>query len=126
MSFAAAPGETVGVIGGTGSGKSTLVSLIPRFYDVKNGSVRVDGADVRDWPLAALCARVGVVPQQAVLFSGTLRDNLKWGAPQADDSALWAALETAQAADFVKKLPEGLDAPSCKGDRTSRGASASG
>ena len=121
VSFAAAPGETVGVIGGTGSGKSTLVSLIPRFYDVKNGSVRVDGADVRDWPLAALRARVGVVPQQAVLFSGTLRDNLKWGAPQADDSALWAALETAQAADFVKKLPEGLDAPILQGGQNLSG-----
>lgn len=121
VSFTAAPGETVGVIGGTGSGKSTLVSLIPRFYDVKSGSVRVNGADVRDWPSAALRAQVGVVPQQAVLFSGTLRDNLKWGAPQADDAALWAALETAQAADFVKKLPGGLDAPILQGGQNLSG-----
>ncbi|MBC5581650.1 ABC transporter ATP-binding protein [Anaerofilum sp. BX8] len=121
VSFTAAPGETVGVIGGTGSGKSTLVSLIPRFYDVKSGSVRVNGVDVRDWPSAALRAQVGVVPQQAVLFSGTLRDNLKWGAPQADDAALWAALETAQAADFVKKLPGGLDASILQGGQNLSG-----
>lgn len=115
LSFIAAPGETVGVIGGTGSGKSTLVSLIPRFYDVSGGCVRVAGTDVRDWPLEALRHNIGIVPQRAVLFTGTLRDNLRWGNADADDDALWRALQTAQAADFVRGLQGGLDAEILQG-----------
>ena len=115
LSFVAAPGETVGVIGGTGSGKSTLVSLIPRFYDVSGGCVRVGGTDVRDWPLEALHHNIGIVPQRAVLFTGTLRDNLRWGNAGADDDTLWRALQTAQAADFVRRLPGGLDAEILQG-----------
>lgn len=115
LSFIAATGETVGVIGGTGSGKSTLVSLIPRFYDVSGGCVRVGGTDVRDWPLEALRHNIGIVPQRAVLFTGTLRDNLRWGNASADDDTLWRALQTAQAADFVRRLPGGLDAEILQG-----------
>ena len=101
LSFSVKPGETVGVIGGTGSGKSSLVNLIPRFYDATQGDVLVDGHNVRDYPLASLREKVGVVPQRAVLFTGTIRDNLKWGKPDATDEELWQALETAQARDFV-------------------------
>ena len=115
LSFIAAPGETVGVIGGTGSGKSTLVSLMPRFYDVSGGCVRVCGTDVRQWPLAALRRKIGIVPQRAVLFTGTLRDNLRWGNASASDDALWRALQTAQAADFVRSLPGGLNAEISQG-----------
>ncbi len=115
LSFLAAPGETVGVIGGTGSGKSTLVSLIPRFYDVSGGCVRVGGTDVRNWPLEALRHNIGIVPQRAVLFTGTLRDNLRWGNASASDDELWRALQTAQAADFVRRLPGGLDAEILQG-----------
>ena len=115
LSFIAAPGETVGVIGGTGSGKSTLVSLIPRFYDVSGGCVRVGGTDVRNWPLEALRHNIGIVPQRAVLFTGTLRDNLRWGNASASDDELWRALQTAQAADFVRRLPGGLDAEILQG-----------
>ena len=115
LSFLAAPGETVGVIGGTGSGKSTLVSLIPRFYDVSGGCVRVGGTDVRNWPLEALRHNIGIVPQRAVLFTGTLRDNLRWGNANASDDELWRALQTAQAADFVRRLPGELDAEILQG-----------
>lgn len=115
LSFLAAPGETVGVIGGTGSGKSTLVSLIPRFYDVSGGCVRVGGTDVRNWPLEALRHNIGIVPQRAVLFTGTLRDNLRWGNASASDDELWRALQTAQAADFVRRLPGELDAEILQG-----------
>ena len=94
-------GQTLGVIGGTGAGKSSLVNLIPRFYDASEGTVLVGGTDVRDWPLAALRARIGVVPQQAMLFRGTLRDNLRWGNPGATDDQLWAALAAAQARDVA-------------------------
>lgn len=120
------PGETVGVIGGTGSGKSSLVNLIPRFYDATQGDVLVDGHNVRDYPLASLREKVGVVPQKAVLFTGTIRDNLKWGKPDATDEELWQALETAQARDFVEEKPGGLDEPVSRGERTSPAASGSG
>lgn len=110
ISFAAAPGQTVGVIGGTGSGKSTLVNLIPRFYDVSAGRVLVDGRDVRDWPLTALRRQIGVVPQKAELFAGTIRENLCWGDEAATDEQLWAALEAAQAAEVVRGKEGGLDA----------------
>lgn len=111
VSFRAMPGETIGVIGGTGAGKSTLANLIPRLYDVSAGRVLVDGADVRDFHLDDLRRRVGLVPQRASLFSGTIRDNLKWGGEGATDEVLWKALRVAQAEDFVRALPEGLDAP---------------
>ncbi|MGJ4849144.1 ABC transporter ATP-binding protein [Bacillota bacterium Meth-B3] len=102
-------GQTVGVIGGTGSGKTTLVNLIPRFYEATEGTVAVDGVDVRDWPVGELRARVGVVPQRAELFAGTIRENLRWGKADATDEALWHALEQAQARAFVEALPEGLN-----------------
>lgn len=105
------PGETLGVIGGTGSGKSTLVSLIPRLYDVSEGSVELFGRDVRAWPLGQLRHVVGMVPQSASLVSGTIRTNLRWRDEDADDAELWRSLEAAQAADFVRALPQGLDAP---------------
>ena len=109
ITFSAAPGETVGVIGGTGSGKSSLVNLLPRFYDVTAGSVTLDGRDLRDRPLEELRAQIGMVPQKALLFAGTIRENLRWGCADADDAALWQALEAAQAADFVRAKPGGLD-----------------
>ena len=111
VSFTAAPGETVGIIGGTGSGKTTLVNLIPDFYDAFGGEVLVDGIDVRMRQKEALRQEIGVVPQKAVLFQGSIRDNLKWGNPDADDAALWAALETAQAREVVENKDGGLDAP---------------
>ena len=109
LDFRIAPGETFGIIGPTGSGKSTLVALLLRFYDVTAGSVRVGGVDVRDYPQKQLRSKIGYVPQRAVLFSGTLRDNLKWNAPDADDAQIWAALDTAQASEFVSRLRDGLD-----------------
>ena len=109
VSFKIMRGQTVGIIGGTGSGKSTLINLIPRFYDVGSGRVSVDGADVRDYPFAQLRGQMGVVPQQSVLFSGTLRDNMKWRNKSASDDEIIRALKTAQAYEFVSKLPDGLD-----------------
>ena len=103
------PGETLGVIGGTGSGKSTFVSLIPRFYDVTSGPVRVFGRDVREYPLSQLRRLVGMVPQKAAVVSGTIGENLRWADPSATDEDLWAALETAQARPFVEALPQKLD-----------------
>lgn len=102
-------GETLGVIGGTGSGKSTLVSLLVRLYDVSAGTIEVLGHDVRDYPLAQLRSLVSIVPQRASLVSGTIRSNLLWRRPDADDDELWRALERAQAADFVREKPLGLD-----------------
>ena len=103
------PGEVVGVIGGTGSGKTSLVNLIPRFYTATEGAVRVFGRDVRQTPVEELRAQIGVVPQKAVLFQGTIRDNLRWGNEQATDEALWRALEIAQASEVVLGKPNGLD-----------------
>ena len=105
------PGQTLGVIGGTGSGKSTLVSLIPRLYDATEGAVEVLGRDVRAWQLKQLRQVVGMVPQQAMLVSGTIRSNLIWRDAKATDDDLWRALELAQAAEFVRALADGLDAP---------------
>lgn len=104
-------GKTLGVIGGTGSGKSTLVSLIPRLYDAGVGSVSVMGADVRTWPLDQLRHVVATVPQRASLVSGTIRSNLTWRDESATDEELWAALDMAQASEFVRNKPQGLDAP---------------
>jgi ATP-binding cassette subfamily B protein len=109
VTFTARPGETTAVIGSTGSGKSTLVSLVPRLFDATEGAVRVDGVDVRDREPAELLARIGWVPQRAFLFSGTIASNLRMGDPDATDDDLWRALEIAQAADFVRE--RGLDAP---------------
>lgn len=104
-------GKTLGIIGGTGSGKSTLVSLIPRLYDASTGSVSVMGADVRTWPLDQLRRVVATVPQRASLVSGTIRSNLTWRDESATDEELWAALDMAQASEFVRNKPQGLDAP---------------
>lgn len=104
-------GKTLGIIGGTGSGKSTLVSLIPRLYDAGTGSVSVMGADVRTWPLDQLRRVVATVPQRASLVSGTIRSNLTWRDEAATDEELWAALDMAQASEFVRNKPQGLDAP---------------
>ena len=111
ISFTAQPGQTVGVIGGTGSGKTTLVNLIPRLYDVAGGCVRIDGVDVNRWDTEVLRDAIGIVPQKAVLFKGTIRDNLRWGKDNATDEELWAALETAQAREVVKDKAGELDAP---------------
>ncbi|HET7195030.1 MAG TPA: ABC transporter ATP-binding protein [Nocardioides sp.] len=115
ISFSARPGQTVAVIGSTGAGKSTLVNLVPRLFDVTSGSVRVDGLDVRDLDSEALWARIGLVPQRAFLFTGTVATNLRHGRPDATDEELWRALEIAQARDFVEAMPEGLDAPIVQG-----------
>ena len=121
VSFQAWPGETIGVIGGTGSGKSTLVNLIPRFYDASEGSVLVDGVDVRNYELQALRRRIGVVPQKAVLFSGTIRDNLRWGKKDASDAELLEALGTAQGLEIVEKKENGLDEEILQGGRNLSG-----
>ena len=121
VSLDAMPGETIGVIGGTGAGKSALVNLIPRFYDATAGCVRIDGVDVRDYPLADLRARVGMVPQQAVLFRGTIRENMRWGNPEASDEDIWRALAIAQARDFVEEREGGLDAVIEQGGRNLSG-----
>lgn len=110
ITFTAKKGEVIGVIGGTGSGKTSLVNLIPRFYDITSGKLSVDGVDVRQYPLARLRGKIGVVPQKAVLFYGTIRSNMQWGRPDATDEDIWEALVTAQAADFVRAKEGGLDA----------------
>ena len=107
--FKAKKGATIGVIGGTGSGKSSLVNLIPRFYDVEKGSVKVDGRDVREYPLAQLRDKIGVVMQKAVLFKGTIRENLLWGNENASDEDLWEAIKAAQAEEFVLQKRDKLD-----------------
>ena len=121
VTFAAQPGQTIGVIGGTGSGKTTLVNLIPRFYDATQGCVRVGGLDVRSLSIRALRACIAVVPQKAVLFQGTIRSNLLWGNAQADDEALYRALRIAQALDVVGAKPGGLDEPVEQGGRNFSG-----
>ena len=110
ISFAVKRGETVGVIGGTGSGKSTLVNLIPRFYDVTKGQILVNGENVKNYKIETLRKKIGVVPQKAVLFRGTIRDNMKMGNENATDEMIYRALETAQALEVVEKKKEGLDA----------------
>lgn len=111
ISFTARTGETIGIIGGTGSGKSTLIDLICRFYDADNGGVTLFDHDVKQYRFAQLRGLVGIVPQQAVLFTGTIRDNMQWAAPGATDEEIWQALEIAQAAEFVRGKPGMLDAP---------------
>ena len=109
ISFRAMPGQTIGVIGGTGAGKTTLINLIPRFYDATAGEVLVSGQNVRDYALETLRAKIGLVPQRSVLFRGTLRSNMQWGKPDATDDEIYAALKTAQAYDFVEQKGEGLE-----------------
>ena len=121
IDFQARPGQTIGVIGGTGSGKSSLVNLIPRFYDVTKGRVLVDGRDVREYPLSELRGKIGMVLQKAVLFQGTIRENLLWGKEDASDEELYRALEIAQARDFVEEKNGGLDAPVAQGGKNLSG-----
>ena len=109
------PGQTVALIGSTGAGKSTLVNLVPRLFDATAGSVKVDGVDVRDIEAETLWSRIGLVPQKAFLFTGTVRSNLLHGKPDATDDELWHALEVAQARDFVTAMPQGLDTPIVQG-----------
>ena len=121
ISFTAKRGQTIGVIGGTGSGKSSLVNLIPRFYDATEGTVEILGRPAVDYPREALRGKVNVVMQKAQLFGGTIRSNLLWGNKNATDAELWAALETAQAAEFVQAKPLGLDEPVEQGGRNLSG-----
>ncbi|MBN9606392.1 MAG: ABC transporter ATP-binding protein [Actinomycetales bacterium] len=115
VSFTATPGRTTAIIGSTGAGKTTLVNLLPRLFDVTGGAVLVDGVDVRELDPDLLWGRIGLVPQRAYLFSGTVASNLRYGNPEASDDELWHALEIAQAADFVREMPEGLEAPISQG-----------
>ena len=110
ISFTAQPGETIGIIGGTGCGKSTLVSLIPRFYDVTEGKILIDGNPAADYPFSQLRRKIGMVPQHAVLFKGTIRDNMKWGKEDATEEEINQALSIAQAREFVESKPEKLNA----------------
>ncbi len=109
ISFQALKGQTIGIIGGTGSGKSSLVNLIPRFYDATKGAVLVNGNDVKDYSLSELREKIGVVPQRAVLFKGNLRDNMKWGKRDATDEEIYQALDIAQAREFVNSKEQGLE-----------------
>jgi len=115
ISFGAEPGETVAIVGSTGAGKTTLISLIPRLFDVTGGSVAVGGTDVREADVDALWQSIGLVPQRPFLFSGTIASNLRYGREEATDDELWAALEIAQAKDFVSDMPHGLDSPIAQG-----------
>jgi len=115
ISFTALPGQTTAIVGSTGSGKSTLISLIPRFYDVTGGSVRVDGVDVRQMGRQDLWHRIGLVPQKSFLFSGTVADNLRYGDDGASDEELWRLLDIAQGNEFVAEMPEQLEAPISQG-----------
>jgi ATP-binding cassette subfamily B multidrug efflux pump len=115
LTFAVEPGTTTAIIGSTGAGKTTLIGLVPRLFDVTGGTVRVDGLDVRDYEPDMLWRRVGLIPQRAFLFSGTIASNLRYGDEEATDDELWRALELAQAKDFVESLPEKLDAPIAQG-----------
>ena len=109
ITFRAKKGQTIGIIGGTGSGKSTLVSLIPRFYDPQEGTVKVNGINAKGYPQGELCSEIGVVQQRSILFKGSIRDNLKWGNDQASDEDLWKAITIAQAKDVVEAKPGKLD-----------------
>ena len=115
MTFTATAGQTTAIIGGTGSGKTTLLSLVPRLFDATMGSVSVDGVDVRDLHPDLLHARIGLVPQKAYLFSGTIASNLRYGRPEATEDELWEALRISQAADFVAALADGLESHVAQG-----------
>jgi ATP-binding cassette subfamily B protein len=115
ISFTVAPGEFTAIIGGTGSGKSTLINLIPRFYDVSSGSVLVDGLDIRQMAQQDLRAKIGFVPQAPILFSGTIAENIRYGKQTATDEEVTHAAEVAQAAEFIATMPEGLNSPVAQG-----------
>jgi ATP-binding cassette, subfamily B, multidrug efflux pump len=115
ISFRAEPGQTTAIVGSTGSGKSTLVNLIPRFYDATSGSVLIEGVDIRAMDREDVWARIGMIPQKAFLFSGTVRSNLRFGKEDATEDELWRALEIAQGRDFVSEMEGGLDAPIAQG-----------
>ena len=115
ITFTAKPGEFTAIIGSTGSGKSTLLNLIPRFIDVTGGAVKLDGVDVRDQSLESLWSEIGLVPQRAFLFGGTVAQNLRYGKADASDEELWSALEVAQARDFIEELPDKLEARVAQG-----------
>lgn len=121
ISFSAKKGEVIGIIGGTGSGKSTLVNLIPRFYDASSGTIEVDGRPVSEYPLQQLRRKIGVVPQRAVLFRGTIRENMRWGKENASEEEIYQALDTAQAQEFVEKKEGKLDAQVSQGGRNLSG-----
>ncbi|WP_040853767.1 ABC transporter ATP-binding protein [Nocardia niigatensis] len=121
IQFRTAPGTTTAIVGATGAGKTTLVNLIPRLIDVTDGAVYVGGTDVRHLPLETLRSEIGLVPQKAYLFSGTVASNLRYGKPDATDEELWHALEIAQAADFVREMPQGLETPVAQGGTTVSG-----
>ena len=121
ISFEALPGQMTAIVGSTGSGKSTLINLIPRFYDVTGGAVLVDGVDVREFDMDDLCARIGLVPQKAFLFSGSVADNLRHGRPDVTEEELWHLLDISQARDFVSEMPETIETQVAQG-----GASVSG
>ncbi len=109
VDLVAEPGETVAILGATGSGKSSLVNLVPRFYDVSSGRVTIDGIDIRQLQQDSLLASIGVVPQESVLFSGTVKDNIRYGRPEASDEDVIAAAKAAQAHDFIMELPQGYE-----------------
>jgi ATP-binding cassette subfamily B multidrug efflux pump len=109
VNLTAEPGQTVAILGATGAGKSTLINLIPRFYDVTEGRILIDGVDIRQVQQDSLLERVGIVPQETVLFSGTVRDNIRYGRPSAADEEVVAAAQAAQAHDFILDLPNGYD-----------------
>ena len=121
INFDVKRGETIGIIGGTGSGKSSLVNMLPRFYDYTGGQLKIDGIDVKDYAVDDLRNKIGVVMQRAVLFKGTIRENLKWGNPDATDTDLMEALETAQAAEVVQEKENGLDAEVAQGGKNFSG-----
>lgn len=121
IDFSAKAGQTIGIIGGTGSGKSSLVNLIPRFYDATAGAVKINGKNVKYFDLETLRKMVGIVPQKAVLFKGTIEDNLRWGKKDATEEELWEALETAQAAEFVRERADGLQAKVDQGGKNLSG-----
>jgi ATP-binding cassette subfamily B protein len=110
ISFSSMPGEVTAIIGGTGSGKSTLISLIPRFYDAEAGAVRIDGVDVRELPVETLRSMIGLVPQKAQLFTGTISDNIRYGKVDATETEIRHAADTAQAKDFIEGMAGGYDA----------------
>ncbi len=110
VNVTAAPGETVAILGATGAGKTSLVDLIPRFYDVSGGQVLVDGLDVRQVQEDSLLSQIAIVPQETILFTGTVRDNIRYGRPEASDAEVVAAAQAAQAHDFIMSLPQGYDA----------------
>lgn len=121
IDFTAEAGETIGIIGGTGSGKSSVVNLIPRFYDATKGAVRIDGRDVKEYDLETLREKIGIVPQKAVLFEGTIADNLRWGKGDATEEELWKALEISQAKEFVVKKDGGLNSGVAQGGKNLSG-----